>query len=84
MDARRKEADSILASINSEQLPVAVRHGIAPAMKATMPGTFWGTSGEELPPEARKKCGCDERDGKHLPETFKDMPQTLTARECMQ
>ena len=84
MDARRKEADSILASINSEQLPVAVRHGIAPAMKATMPGTFWGTSGEELPPEARKKCGCDERDGKHLPETFKDMPETLTARECMQ
>ena len=33
LDDKRKEADSILASINCEQLPVAVRHGIAPAMK---------------------------------------------------
>ena len=39
---------------------------------------------EELPPEARKICGCDERDGKYLPDTFKDMPKNLTARECMQ
>ena len=81
---KRREADSILASIDCKLLPAPVRHGIAPALKATMPGTFWGTTGEELPEEARLRCGCDERDGKHLPAAFKDICKQITARECMQ
>ena len=83
LDERRKEVDSILAGINCDHLPVPIRHGIAPALKATIPGTFWGTTGKEFPAEARLRCGCDERDSKHLPDTFKDMPSQLTARECM-
>ena len=81
---KRKEADSILAGIDCKLLPAPVRHGIAAALKATMPGTFWGTTGEELPEEARRRCGCDERDGMRLPETFKDICKQITARECMQ
>ena len=84
MHKRRQEVDSILAAIKCELLPAPIRHGIALALKVAIPGTFWGTTGDELPVEARKRCGCDERDGKHLPETFKDMPRQLTAIECMQ
>ena len=54
LEKKRKEADSILAAINCKLLPAPVRHGIAPALKAAMPGTFWGTTGDELPEEARQ------------------------------
>ena len=65
----RMEADSLIAGIPPQALPIAVRHGIAPAMAADVRLPFWGTGNQEdgdliedswsnLSFKQRMFCGC--------------------------
>ena len=43
----RMKADPIIAGIPPEAFPIAVRHGIAPAMVADVRQPFWGNGGTQ-------------------------------------
>ena len=42
LEVKRKDADDGLAKLDPRFLPIAIRHGIAPAMKADPRKPFWG------------------------------------------
>ena len=84
LDKRRKEADSILKGIKCELLPAPNQAWHCTCPQGNYPGNVLGYHGRGVASGSTIRCGCDERDGKHLPDTFKGMPSQLTARECMQ
>ena len=59
LDKEREEADGELAAINPETLPMAIKCGIAPAMKASTKRNYWGKKGHDRMTENQRRiCGC--------------------------
>lgn len=83
----REEADKDMAKIDPERLPVAVKIGIPPVLKADPRRLVWGGSelntGED---ETKKFCGCQDEAKlyQHLAKITKDIDERYVAREWMQ
>ena len=89
-DAREK-ADKTIADIDPKKLPMPIRHGIAPALKAKGTTTFWGTEDnqpgeEDMPEQIRRMMGeCDEKEIHALiRDEMQSLPIEITAREYIQ
>ena len=87
-DARR-EAGNEIAELDPEILPMPIRHGIAPAMKAKGTTTFWGTEMEEESKYTKHIFkllgGCRPNEiSAEIKEEMQKLPINITAREYVQ
>ena len=83
------EADKDIAEHDPECLPMPVRHGIAPAMKANGTTTYWGTEVEEENKYTEKTFrflgGCKENEIKaEIREEMQKLQTYIIAREYVQ
>ena len=85
----REEADKELAEIDPRALPMSVKCGIAPAMRASTNASFWGKHGQQHMSQKKKLCGdrglkkahCNIAKAVHQ---LNEEGQECTAREVMQ
>ena len=85
--AEREKNDKTLASINAELLPMPVRRGIAPALKAKGTTAFWGTEDDPTTPDdQRKMFGCckEKEINQLIREEMQKLPTEIIAREYIQ
>ena len=87
LNNERDKIDTTLADLDPELLPMPVRHGIAPALKAKGATTYWGSEEDpNIPDDQRKLFGCCME--KEINESIRDEMQKLTieitAREYIQ
>ena len=86
MEKHRFEADEQIAKIKVEELPPALRIGVAPALNADPMKTFWGGElGEDQEEAVKKLCGCREETklGAVMRDLRKLFNPDTTAREVM-
>ena len=87
LKCEREKIDKTLAGLDPELLPLPVRHGIAPALKAKGSTAFWGKEEDpNIPEDQRKLIGCcnEKEINSLIREEMQKIPIEVTAREYIQ
>ena len=62
LEEARNETDAEVAQFDPEILPMPIKCGIAPVLKANIDGAYWGKQSKETLIEKQKSCAGIEGD----------------------